>query len=350
VSGLEGKRGLRTSDYDYHLPPERIAQTPRQRRDEARLLVVYRDSGAMEHRTFADLAELVPAGDAVVLNTTRVIRARLLGRRENGASAEVLLLRPLGGSRFEAMVHPGGKLKPGRKVLIAPDFHVEIEAVTERRTRIVRLVTDLPPAQALERFGHVPLPPYIRRPDTPEDEAHYQTVYARVPGSVAAPTAGLHFTRELLDRLSQRGVLLAEIVLHIGAGTFKPVESEDPAQHQMHEEFYSIEPSTATALNAVRARQGHIWAVGTTVARTLETVADDSGVLHAGSGETRLFIRPPYRWKAVDRLLTNFHLPRSTLLMLVAAFAGYELTMEAYAEALRAGYMFYSYGDAMLIV
>jgi S-adenosylmethionine:tRNA ribosyltransferase-isomerase len=314
------------------------------------LLVVYRGSGAMEHRTFADLADLVPAGDAMVLNTTRVIRARLLGRRENGASAEVLLLRPLGGSRFEAMVHPGGKLKPGRKVLVAPDFHVEIEAVTERRTRIVRLVTDLPPEEALRRYGHVPLPPYIRRPDTPEDEAHYQTVYARVPGSVAAPTAGLHFTRELLDRLAQRGVLLAEIVLHIGAGTFKPVESEDPAQHQMHEEFYSVEPSTATALNAVRARQGHIWAVGTTVARTLETVADDSGVLHAGSGETRLFIRPPYRWKAVDRLLTNFHLPRSTLLMLVAAFAGYELTMEAYAEALRAGYMFYSYGDAMLIV
>jgi S-adenosylmethionine:tRNA ribosyltransferase-isomerase len=310
---------------------------------------VHRDSGAIEHRIFADLAELVPPGDALVLNSTRVIRARLLGRRDNGAPAEVFLLRPLGEGRFEALARPGGKLRPGRKVKIAPDFEVWIEALTERRTRVVRLVTALPLDVALERYGHVPLPPYIRRPDMPEDETQYQTVYARVPGSVAAPTAGLHFTQELLDRLCQRGVLLAEIVLHIGAGTFKPVESEDPALHVMHEEFYSVEAATAEALNSIRERGGRLWAVGTTVARTLETVADDEGVIHPGSGTTRLFIRPPYRWKAVDRLLTNFHLPRSTLLMLVAAFAGYELTMAAYAEALRAGYMFYSYGDAMLI-
>jgi S-adenosylmethionine:tRNA ribosyltransferase-isomerase len=342
---------MRTSDFDYALPSERIAQEPNEPRDRSRLLVVDRRTQLFEHRVFADLVDLVPSADALVLNSTRVIRARLLGRRDSGAPAEVLLLRPLGGTgRFEALVHPGGKLHPGRVVHVAADLDVEIESITERRTRVVQLRSSLPIDQAIEKFGHVPLPPYIKRPDVPADEQRYQTVFARSPGSVAAPTAALHFTHEMLDALRNKGARLVEITLHIGAGTFKPVEGEDPALHVMHEETYEVSPAAAAALNAVRTSAGHIWAVGTTAARTLETVVTEEGQFEPQSGETRLFIRPPYQWRAVDRLVTNFHLPRSTLLMLVAAFAGYELTMEAYRVALAEGYRFYSYGDAMVVL
>jgi S-adenosylmethionine:tRNA ribosyltransferase-isomerase len=342
--------GLRTSDYDFALPTDRIAQVPVARRDESRLMVVNRASGGIEHQRFRDLVELMRSGDALVLNTTRVFRARLLGRRDSGAPAEVLLLKGLGDDRYEAMVSPGGKLKPGRVVHVAPGFDVCIEEVTERRTRVVRLRTDLPAADAIDRHGHVPLPPYIERSDEPADAERYQTVYARERGSVAAPTAGLHFTDDLLRRLAERGVRRADVVLHVGAGTFKPVEVDDPAAHVMHEEWYYVPPATAELVNDARRSGRKVWAVGTTSVRTLESAARKDGTVAAGNGETRIFIRPPFEFKTVDRLITNFHLPRSTLIMLVAAFAGYDLTMRAYREAIDAGYRFYSYGDAMAII
>jgi S-adenosylmethionine:tRNA ribosyltransferase-isomerase len=344
------KDGSRTSHYDFDLPVERIAQQPTERRGESRLMVVNRSTAEISHKRFSDLAELIPAGDALVLNTTRVFRARLLGVRDNGAPAEVLLLRRIEGDEWEAMVHPGGKLKPGRIVRISDDFTVEIVSTTERRTRVVRLRSSLPTDQAIERHGHVPLPPYITRADQAADAERYQTVYARESGSVAAPTAGLHFTPELLERLAEKGVNRADVVLHVGAGTFKPVDTEHPADHVMHEESYALPLRTAEVLNGARKRGGKIWAVGTTSVRTLESAIDADGIFREKSADTRIFIRPPYEFRAVDRLITNFHLPRSTLIMLVAAFAGYDLTMRAYREAIDNGYRMYSYGDAMCIV
>jgi S-adenosylmethionine:tRNA ribosyltransferase-isomerase len=344
-------RGDRTSDYEFELPTNRIAQTPLDRRDESRLMLVERATGRISHHVFRDIVELIAPGDALVLNTTKVFHARLLGHRDSGAPGEVLLLRALGDGRYEAMVSPGGKLRPGRTLHVAPGLDVEILEITDRRTRIVRvLAADGDVEGAVERHGHVPLPPYITRPDTPADEERYQTVYARAPGSVAAPTAGLHFTPELLAELAARDVRRVDLVLHVGAGTFKPVEAEDPAQHVMHEEWFSLPPEAARALCETRARSGHIWAVGTTSTRSLESAVRDDGSFAPTSGETRIFIRPPYHFRAVDKLITNFHLPRSTLLMLVAAFAGYELTMRAYREAVDTGYRFYSYGDAMAII
>ena len=313
-------------------------------------MVVDRTTGVITHRRFADIAELIPPGDVLAINTTRVLRARLLGTRESGGKAEVFLLKPLGDDRFEALVHPGGKLKPGRNVRVAPELDVEILEVTERRSRVVRLRSPLPVDEAIERFGHVPLPPYISRGDEATDAERYQTVYARESGSVAAPTAGLHFTPELLDSLTAKGVRRADLLLHVGAGTFKPVQADDPADHMMHEEWYRIDARAATTLNAARAAGGRIWAVGTTSVRTLESGVRNGGTFAPVSGETRIFIRPPYEFRAVDKLITNFHLPRSTLIMLVAAFAGYELTMRAYRTALDSGYHFYSYGDAMVIL
>jgi len=343
-------KGDRTSDYDFALPEGRIAQAPADRRDASRLMVVHRDSGAIEHRTFADLAELIPAGDVLVLNTTRVFRARLLGYRDSGAPAEIFLLRQADHGRWEAMVQPGGKLRPGRTVHIAPGFDVLVEEVTERRTRLVRLIGQGKEAALIEAHGHVPLPPYIDRADAATDAERYQTVYARQSGSVAAPTAGLHFTPELLETLAARGVERADVLLHVGAGTFKPVDAESLADHVMHEEWYLVPDDTAARLNAARTRGGKVWCVGTTSLRTLESVVDAEGAFHAGEGETRIFIHPPRRVLGADRLITNFHLPRSTLLMLVAAFAGYDLAMRTYRLAIDEGYRFYSYGDAMVIV
>jgi len=342
--------GARTADYDFALPADRIAQVPADRRDQSRLMVVHRASGTIEHRRFADVVELVAPGDAIAVNTTRVLRARLLGARESGGKAEVFLLKSLGADRFEALVHPGGKLKAGRVVHVAPELDVEILEVTERRSRIVRLRSPLPVDEAIERFGHVPLPPYISRGDVASDAERYQTVYARESGSVAAPTAGLHFTPELLAAISAKGVRRVDLLLHVGAGTFKPVETEDPANHVMHEEWYRLDDAAAATLNATRSSGSRVWAVGTTSVRTLESSVLPDGSFAARSGETRIFIRPPYEFRAVDKLITNFHLPRSTLIMLVAAFAGYDLTMRAYRMALEEGYRFYSYGDAMAIV
>ena len=345
-------RGLRTSDYQFELPAELIAQTPLPRRDASRLMVVDRGREAIEHRCFSDLPMLLGPRDLLVVNRSRVVRARLLGRRYgSGARAEIFLLSPLGGDRYEALVSPGGKLKPGRAVEVAPGFSVEIVSVTERRTRIVQLRADGSSVEkAIEAHGHIPLPPYITRMDDTADVERYQTVYAQEAGSVAAPTAGLHFTPELLAAIAERGVDRAEVVLHVGAGTFKPVEVEDPAEHVMHEERYTIPEPTAEAHARARADGGRVWAVGTTTVRTLESAVDDAGRVRAGSGETRIFIRPPARLRAVDAVVTNFHLPRSTLIMLVAAVAGYDLTMRAYREAIAERYRFYSYGDAMVIL
>jgi S-adenosylmethionine:tRNA ribosyltransferase-isomerase len=357
-----------TSAFDYELPDDRIARFPHQQRDESRLLALHRESGTIAHRTFRDLVELIPAGDALVLNETRVFPARLLGKRQGGGEAEVLLLRtlpakvtehaaneaaapgaPHGAPLWEALVRPGAKLKPGRSVEVADELRVDVVDSTPDGARIVRLVTPLPIDEALDRYGRIPLPPYIDRAPAPEDAERYQTVYARERGSVAAPTAGLHFTPALLAALEARGVQIIRIVLHVGVGTFRPVEVDDPAEHQMHHERYHVAPEAAAALNATRAAGGRIWAVGTTVTRTIETVTGEDGVVRPGEGWTNLFIRPPYHFKAVDCLITNFHLPRSTLLMLVAARAGYEPTMRAYRVAVEEGYRFYSYGDAMVI-
>lgn len=343
--------GSRTADYDYELPPDRIAQAPLPRRDDSRLMIVHRATGKIEHARFGDLPTLVGAGDVMVLNTTKVFRARLLGRRASGARGEILLLHPVEGEQvWEAMVSPGGKLRPGRSVHIAEGFDAEVLEITDRRTRLVRLHARGPVREAIERHGHVPLPPYITRSDVAADAARYQTVYAREAGSVAAPTAGLHFTDEVLENLSAKGARRVDVLLHVGAGTFKPVEVDDPAEHVMHEEWFQMREDAARTVNAARANGGRVWAVGTTSARTLESAADEAGVVRAGEGLTRLFIRPGYRFRAVDKLITNFHLPRSTLIMLVAAFAGYELTMHAYRTAVADGYRFYSYGDAMALV
>lgn len=342
-----------TSAFDYELPPARIARFPAQRRDQSRLLVLRRDSGLIEHRSFHDLIDLIPPGDALVLNETRVFRARLIGRRATGGAAEVLLLRPVpaeGEHAWEALVRPGSKLKPGRFVDISSDLRVEILREAEDGARIVRLHTPLPVHDAIERHGRVPLPPYIDREADEADLERYQTVYARHAGSVAAPTAGLHFTTEMLQQLEQRGVHIVYITLHVGVGTFRPVEVEDPGLHPMHDESYEVSIEAAAALNATRNNGGKVWAVGTTVTRTLESVATADGTMHAGSGATKLFIRPSYGFKAVDHLITNFHLPRSTLLMLVTALGGYEPVMDAYREAIKHDYRFYSYGDAMAIV
>lgn len=342
--------GTRVSDYDFELPESLIAQQPMPNRDGSRLLVIHRRTGTIEHRQFRDIVEFIPAGDALVVNTTKVFRARLLGTRPSGAPAEVLLLKALGDGVWEAMVQPGAKLQAGKRVTIADDFHIEMLDATDRGTKFVRLHSAGPAMEAIETYGHVPLPPYMTRTDTSDDVQRYQTVYARQAGSVAAPTAGLHFTESVLAALAAKGVRRAEVLLHVGAGTFRPISVDDPREHVMHDEWCQVPEATARTITDVKADDGAVWAVGTTSMRTLETAAADDGRIAAFEGETDIFIYPPYRFKLVDHLLTNFHLPKSTLVMLVAAFAGYELTMRAYREAMALQYRFYSYGDAMLIV
>jgi len=344
------KDGTRVSDYDFELPDTLIAQEPVQRRDGSRLLVIHRATGTIEHRQFRDIVDIIPAGDALVVNTTKVIRARLLGTRPSGAPAEVLLLKAMGDDVWEAMVQPGAKLQAGKMVTIADDFRIEMLDVTERGTRFVRLHSTLPAHEAVERHGHIPLPPYMTRSDTSDDAQRYQTVYAQQAGSVAAPTAGLHFTDDVLDALAAKGVTRADVLLHVGAGTFRPISVDDPTEHVMHEEWFQVTASTADVLRDVKAGGRAVWAVGTTSMRTLESATRADGTMPASEGTTDIFIYPPYQFRMVDHLLTNFHLPKSTLVMLVAAFAGYDLTMLAYHEAIAQEYRFYSYGDAMLIV
>jgi S-adenosylmethionine:tRNA ribosyltransferase-isomerase len=345
-----------TADYDYELPPELIASRPLGRRDASRLLCVDRITETLSDRTFDSLPELLAPGDALVVNDSRVFPARLLGEKPTGARAEVLLIRPVDGfdsehpDVWEAIVRPGSKLKPGRRVEVAPDFSIEIIGSSSDGTRTVRLVGDTPPWDLLQRHGHVPLPPYIERADDEDDRERYQTVYARPVGSVAAPTAGLHFTRELLQRMRGLGVRVVELTLHVGIGTFRPVAAERIEGHELHAEHFEFPHGSAETLNEVRAAGGRVWAVGTTSCRVLETVCGADRRFRAGSGTTDLFLHPPYQFRGVDGLVTNFHLPRSSLLMLVSAFAGHRLTLAAYRHAVAAGYRFYSYGDAMVII
>ena len=342
-------RAFRTSDFDYALPPELIAQEPVSERGESRLLVVDRAGATRSDRRFPDLPTLIPAGDLVVLNTTRVRHARFLGTRPSGAAAEVLLIHPAAGDRWVAIGKPGSALRPGKRVQIGPEAWIETVALLEEGFREVRFV-GITADDAMRQAGRLPLPPYIARAPGPADETRYQTVYAEREGSVAAPTAGLHFTPALLERLAAGGVEIARIDLEVGPGTFKPVEVEDPAAHPMHRERFEIPGATAEAVKRLRARGGRLWAVGTTVVRALESAATEAGGVRAGLGETSLLITPGYRFRVVDRLLTNFHLPRSTLLMLVAAFGGYDLVLAAYRHAVAARYRFYSYGDAMVLL
>ena len=354
---------LRTSDFDYHLPRELIAQFPPERRGESRLLVVgnsgRREGGTdapdpptplLPHdRRFSDLPDLIPPGDLLVLNSSKVRHARLLGRRSSGAPVEILLMHPDLEDSWIALGKPGSALKPGKQVELGDGLALEILEVLEEGFRRVRLIGGTA-EQIMDRVGRIPLPPYIERDPTPEDDTRYQTVFAEREGSVAAPTAGLHFTAELLQALQARGVKLARLDLEVGPGTFKPVEVEDYSQHPMHPERYDIPMETAAAVAQARKRGASIWAVGSTVVRALESAANDDGTVRSGSGETRLLVAPGFEFKIVDRLLTNFHLPRSTLLLLVAAFAGYQTTMAAYATAVKLGYRFYSYGDAMVVL
>jgi S-adenosylmethionine:tRNA ribosyltransferase-isomerase len=355
--------GFRTSDFDYHLPPELIAQEPLPDRSASRLLAVLRGNqqepppgnrtplgpAELVDARFADLPTLIPPGDLLVLNTTRVRHARLLGTRQSGAPAEILLIHPAPGGDWVALGKPGNALRPGKRVTLGPEAAIETVAVLKDGKRLVRFI-GLTADAAIRRYGLLPLPPYISRVPTELDESRYQTVYARLEGSVAAPTAGLHFTPGLLEELAGTGVLIEGLDLEVGPGTFKPVEVEDPATHEMHPERYEIPSALASRLAAVRKAGGRVWAVGTTVVRALESAARSDEGVQPGPGETRLMITPGYNFRVVDRMLTNFHLPRSTLLMLVSAFAGHGLTMAAYRHAIEQRYRFYSYGDAMVII
>jgi S-adenosylmethionine:tRNA ribosyltransferase-isomerase len=321
-------------------------------RDASRLLVLDRRTGVLAHHTFVDLPEILRPGDLLVANRSRVFPARLLGRRAGGGDAEVLLVRRLQAKdAWVAMVRPGRRLPPGAVIDIAPGFGVEVgEPVAPPLRRVRLLLHGLDADAALERHGHVPLPPYIHRPDRPADRDRYQTVFARESGSVAAPTAGLHFTPNLLERLEGRGVERAELVLHVGPGTFRPVEVEDVRDHRVDPERFTIPPKTAAAFDRARAAGRRVVAVGTTTTRALEAALGPEGRLRAGHSATDLVIVPGFRFRAVDALVTNFHLPRSSLLLLVSALAGRERVLAAYAEAVREGYRFYSYGDAMLVI
>ncbi|MGE5554404.1 MAG: tRNA preQ1(34) S-adenosylmethionine ribosyltransferase-isomerase QueA [Betaproteobacteria bacterium] len=344
------------SDFDYCLPPELIAQTPAEPRDASRLLVLERSTGQLRHRIFREIGEFLRPGDLLVLNDTRVIRARLFGRKEpSGGRVEVFLLRRLAGENetWECLVRPGRRIRQGARLVFGEgELRGTVVGEEAEGKRLITFASpDHEPAAWLERLGEVPLPPYITQPLA--DGERYQTVYARHRGSVAAPTAGLHFTPELLETLEAQGVRRALLTLHVGLGTFRPVQAEKVEEHVMHSEYYELPAETAGAVNAARRAGNRVVAVGTTVCRTLETAAraaSGTGGITASEGWTDLFIYPGYRFRVVDVLLTNFHLPRSTLLMLVSAFAGRDLVLRAYEEAIRERYRFYSFGDAMLIL
>lgn len=333
---------LTTSDFDYHLPPEAIAQHPGER-GESRLLVLGRTS---EERRFADLPDLLDPGDLLVVNDTRVIPARLRARRPTGGRVEILLVEREGPASWWCLLRPGRRLPPGAPLAIESGPAARVE---ERADGRCRLTFEQPIGPLLAEIGETPLPPYIDRPVEPPDRQRYQTVYAARPGAVAAPTAGLHFTPALLAALERRGIRQASLTLHVGPGTFRPVKAENPEEHVMDSERFEIPEATAQAVAATRRNGRRVVAVGTTVVRSLEAAATSDGLVAAGAGRTGLYIRPGYGFRVVDRLITNFHLPRSTLLMLVCAFAGRNRVLDAYRQAVGSGFRFYSYGDAMLV-
>ncbi len=341
---------MRTADFDYNLPEELIAQTPVEPRDHSRLMVVHRKDGTREHRHFYDVIDCLNPGDALVINETKVIPARLLGVKEDtGVPVEILLLRRENATDWEALVKPGRRLKPGA-VCVFGDGLLRCEilsSVPEIGGRIVRFLYEGVFEEILDRLGEMPLPPYIH--EKLQDRTRYQTVYAKNEGSAAAPTAGLHFTPELLEKVKAKGVTIVPVTLHVGLGTFRPVTVEDVDTHVMHSEYYHVSQEAADTLNAVHAAGGRVICVGTTSVRTLETVATEDGVIHPGAGDTAIFIYPGKKIKAVDALITNFHLPQSTLLMLVSAFMGRETALDVYREAVEERYRFFSFGDAMFI-
>ncbi|MCD7933857.1 MAG: tRNA preQ1(34) S-adenosylmethionine ribosyltransferase-isomerase QueA [Oscillospiraceae bacterium] len=341
---------MKRSDFDFELPKELIAQTPLERRDASRLLVLERDSGAMQHRHFYELPEFLRPGDCLVLNDSRVLSARLIGRREPGGGVcEMLLLTDRGGDVWECLVRPGKKLRPGARITFGDGaLRAEIEAEVAGGNRLVRFFYEGIFLEVLEQLGEMPLPPYIR--EKLSDRERYQTVYCRDPGSAAAPTAGLHFTQELLGRIQDMGVQLCYVTLHVGLGTFRPVKEDDILDHKMHSEFCIVPEETARCVTETRRAGGRIIAVGTTSCRTLESFAAEDGTLRPGSGWTNIFIYPGYRFKCIDALITNFHLPESTLIMLVSALAGRENILSAYRTAVAERYRFFSFGDAMMIV
>lgn len=340
---------MKKSDFYFDLPERLIAQHPLAQRDASRLLVLDRTDGLVSHRQFRDLMEYVQPGDCMVFNNSRVIPARLMGHAVGHTTPiEVLLLADKGDGLWECLTRPGKKTRAGVELTFGDGLlTATVESVQPDGNRLIRFHYDGVFLEILDRLGVMPLPPYIKeRLDDPE---RYQTVYARTPGSAAAPTAGLHFTPALLDALTQKGVRLAFVTLHVGLGTFRPVKEEELADHVMHAEYYSMDEQTAQCINETRAAGGKIWAVGTTASRTIETIADERGHVRAQSGWTDIFIYPGYRFKVVDHLLTNFHLPESTLMMLISAFASREMVMEAYRQAIAAEYRFFSFGDAMLL-
>jgi S-adenosylmethionine:tRNA ribosyltransferase-isomerase len=338
---------VRLSDFDYPLPPDRIAQHPLEPRDSSRLLVLHRENGVTEHRRFTDLLDYLRPGDLFVLNNSRVLPARVFGRKPTGGAVELLFLRRISPGHWEALCSPGRRLPPGSVVLVGEESpeRIEIGERTEAGGRIVRFSNVEGEMEVLERYGKMPLPPYIKA--ELEDPERYQTVYSREPGSAAAPTAGLHFTPGLMDRVKAKGVEFAEVTLHVGLDTFRPIKQESLDGHRMHAEVCEIGPEAAEKINR---RKGRLFAVGTTSVRTLESMAEEDGTVRAGRRETRLFITPGYRFRAVEAMVTNFHLPRSTLLVLVSAFAGRENILRAYREAIDREYRFYSFGDAMLLL
>ena len=339
---------MKTSDFAYDLPPELIAQTPIPERDRSRLMCLDKKTGALEHRHFYELPTLLKAGDCLVINDSRVLPARLLGRRPTGGVSELVLLRDLGDNIWECLCRPGKHLREGAEILFGEgELRARIEEVLPDGNRRVRFFYEGIFLEVLDRLGKMPLPPYIK--EELQDRERYQTVYSRELGSAAAPTAGLHFTRELLDEIRGKGVTVCPVTLHVGLGTFRPVKEEEIEQHEMHAEYCIIPEETAKAVNACRESGGRVIAVGTTSCRTLESFSDENGRLKPSSGWTDIFIYPGYRFRCIDGLITNFHLPESTLIMLVSALAGREQVLNAYRVAVEERYRFFSFGDAMFI-
>ncbi|NLV86378.1 MAG: tRNA preQ1(34) S-adenosylmethionine ribosyltransferase-isomerase QueA [Clostridiales bacterium] len=339
---------MKTSDFNYELPEELIAQTPLEKRDASRLMGLDKESGEISHRHFYDLPNYLKAGDCLALNDSRVLPARLIGRRESGGAVEVVLLKDRGGGLWECLSRPGKKTKPETKLIFGEDeLHATVEASCEGGNKLIRFQYEGIFLEVLERLGKMPLPPYITA--ELEDAERYQTVYSRQSGSAAAPTAGLHFTKELLDKIKSRGVSLCYVTLHVGLGTFRPVKCESLENHEMHSEFCLVPEETARLVTETKKAKGRVIAVGTTSCRVLESFTKEDGSLPAISGWTDIFIYPDYKFKCIDALLTNFHLPESTLIMLVSALAGRENVLGAYEEAVRQRYRFFSFGDAMFI-
>lgn len=335
------------SDFYYDLPEELIAQTPAEPRDSSRLLVYDRETGNIGHKIFRDITEYLHVGDVLVINNTKVLPARLYAHTENGGAVEVLLLKRLDIDTWEVLVKPGKKCTVGKKLIIYEELSLTVQGITESGERIVKFSYDGIFEEILEKLGSMPLPPYIKT--KLKDKSRYQTVYAKYDGSAAAPTAGLHFTPDLLEKIKGQGVEIAEVLLHVGLGTFRPVKEDIITDHKMHSEYYEVSSASAEIINAAKREGRRVIAVGTTSVRTLESVADENGLLKACSGNTQIFIYPPYKFKCVDALITNFHLPESTLIMLVAAMTGREEVLNIYNTAVKERYRFFSFGDAMFI-